>query len=464
MTIKIYNTMTRTKEEFVPVQAGKVSIYVCGPTVYNYIHIGNARPAVFFDVVRRYFKHRGYEVTYVQNFTDVDDKLIRRAEEEGATVPELSKKYISAFLEDAKQLNILAADYYPQVTEHVEEIIQFINSLIEKGYAYAMDGDVYFRTEHFAEYGKLSHQPLQELKAGARVELNESKENPLDFALWKKAKTGEITWQSPWGMGRPGWHIECSTLAKRYLGETIDIHGGGTDLTFPHHENEIAQSESLTGKPMAKYWMHNGMLNMGTEKMSKSLNNSINVHQLLESYPGKVLRFFLLSAHYRTPLTFSGELLEQQARSLERIEMSVSRVKERLAEAPSGNSTEMEMKIEEWSKRFYEKMDDDFNTADAISVIFDAVKDVNNYLDQEVVFQGTLEAILAQFSQWGNILGFHFETDELLLEEEVEALIRERNEARKARDFAKADDIRDRLAQMNIILEDTPQGVRWRRK
>ncbi|MEJ8546533.1 cysteine--tRNA ligase [Brevibacillus borstelensis] len=468
MSIQFTNTLTKQKEAFVPLEPGKVKMYVCGPTVYNYIHIGNARPAIVFDTLRRYLKYRGYEVTFVQNITDVDDKLIRRANEEGITVKEVADRYTDAFNEDLRSLNILPPDIQPRVMQTIPEIIQFIEGLIEKGYAYDSEGDVYFRTGRFAEYGKLSHQPLDELQAGARVEINEKKENPLDFALWKAAKPGEVSWSSPWGEGRPGWHIECSAMALKFLGDQIDIHAGGTDLVFPHHENEIAQSECYTGKVFARYWLHNGMLNINNEKMSKSLGNFILARDLIQHYGGELIRFFMLQGHYRNPINFSDDLLEQAANGLERIKTAYANLRHRLETArpqePNGLADEQARIIRELRESFIAEMDDDLNTANAITVIYEVVKEANLYVRHPNVGQEQVEQYLSLLVELTDVLGVQLEQAEELLDSEVEALIEERTEARRSRNFARADEIRDLLSEKGILLEDTPQGVRWRRK
>lgn len=468
-TIKIYNTLTRKKEEFIPIEPGKVKIYVCGPTVYNFIHIGNARPPIVFDVMRRYFAYRGYEVTYVQNFTDVDDKIIKKAEETGMSVEKVAETFIAAFVEDVRALGIKEADIHPKVTDHIPEIISFIEGLIKKEHAYAAGGDVYFRTTSFAEYGKLSHQNIEELQAGARIEVNDKKENPLDFVLWKGAKPGEIYWESPWGQGRPGWHIECSAMSYKYLGETFDIHGGGHDLTFPHHENEIAQSECLTGHPMARYWMHNGYINIENEKMSKSLGNFILVKDVREKYAPRVVRFFMLSAHYRNPINFSDELLQQATNSFMRIDTAVRNLTHYLSSAGSEAVTDEQMqRIDSFRQRFIEEMDNDFNTADAITVLFDIVREVNQSMAGSTLKRELAEAYIALFAELGDVLGIPFgEVDASVdgpSDEEINALVEERMQARKDKNFARADEIRNQLQELGIILEDTPQGVRWHRK
>lgn len=465
MTLKIYNTLTRAKEEFEPVVPGKVNMYVCGPTVYDYIHIGNARPIIFFDVVRRYLSAVGYEVTYVLNFTDVDDKLIRKAEETGLTVPEVATKYIGTFYEDAKALGVRDADVHPRVTEHIPEIIEFIGGLVKKGFAYESEGDVYFRTTKFESYGKLSRQNLDELQYGIRIEVDARKENPRDFVLWKKAKPGEISWSSPWGEGRPGWHIECSAMAKKYLGKTLDIHGGGHDLQFPHHECEVAQSEALNEQPLAKYWMHNGYIHINNEKMSKSLGNGINVNNLLKVIKPQVVRFFMLTTHYRNPLNFSEDNVKQAENSLERIENCFSNVNYRLKDAIEGSALEDTVEaIRQIKEQFHEKIQDDFNTPDAITAIFDLVSAANLYLQERIVTRATLERIVQCFKEMNEIMGILVEEQDQLLDEEVERLIVERTEARKQKNWARADEIRDLLTEEGILLEDTPQGIRWRRK
>ncbi|MFS0557876.1 cysteine--tRNA ligase [Brevibacillus sp. 179-C9.3 HS] len=468
MGIQLTNTMTRRKEPFHTLEPGKVKMYVCGPTVYNYIHIGNARPAIVFDTLRRYLKYRGYEVTFVQNITDVDDKLIRVANQEGVTVKEVADRYTDAYNADLKSLNVLPPDIQPRVMQTIPEIIEFVQGLIEKGFAYESEGDVYFRTGRFQEYGKLSHQPLDDLQAGARVEINEKKEHPLDFVLWKAAKTGEVTWDSPWGEGRPGWHIECSAMALKFLGEEIDIHAGGTDLVFPHHENEIAQSECFTGKVFARYWLHNGMLNIDNEKMSKSLGNFLLARELAEKFGGQLIRFFMLQGHYRNPINFSEELIEQAANGLERIKTAYTNLSHRLdtvrAEEPNGQAQEQARIIGELRERFITEMDDDINTANAITVIFDVVKEANLYLRHQNVGETEVRAYMDLLVELMEVLGLEIAEEQELVDSEIDALIEERTEARKARNFARSDEIRDLLAAKGIVLEDTPQGVRWRRK
>jgi cysteinyl-tRNA synthetase len=464
MSIQIYNTLTRKKEPFHPIEENKVKMYVCGPTVYNYIHIGNARPAIVFDTVRRYFEFRGYDVQYVSNFTDVDDKLIKAANELGEDVPTIAERFIQAYFEDVSALGCKKADVHPRVTENMDDIIHFIEKLIEKGYAYESEGDVYFKTRQFKDYGKLSHQSIDELRLGARIEIGEKKHDPLDFALWKKAKEGEIFWESPWGKGRPGWHIECSAMARKYLGDTIDIHAGGQDLTFPHHENEIALSEALTGKPFANYWMHNGYININNEKMSKSLGNFVLVHDILKKIDPQVLRFFMLSVHYRHPINFSEEVIESAKSGLDRLRTSYINLKHRLESSTNltHNDEEWLKKIEGFRQSFIQEMDDDFNTANAISVLFDMAKQANLYLQEKNTSEQIIRKFLTEFETLFAVLGLTLQ-EEVLLDEEIEKLIEKRNEARKNRDFALADKIRDELKAKNIILEDTPQGTRWKR-
>jgi len=464
MPIQIFNTLTRQKEEFVPLEEGKVKMYVCGPTVYNYIHIGNARPAIVFDTVRRYLEFRGYDVNFVSNFTDVDDKLIRAAKELGEDVPTIANRFIDAYFEDTSALGCKRADVHPRVTETMDVIIEFIEALIEKGYAYESGGDVYFRTRAFSEYGKLSHQSVDELKIGARIQVGEKKQDALDFALWKNAKEGEISWESPWGGGRPGWHIECSAMAKQYLGDTIDIHAGGQDLAFPHHENEIAQSEALTGKTFARYWMHNGYININNEKMSKSLGNFVLVHDIIKHHDPQVLRFFMLSVHYRNPINYSEELLENTKAAFERLKTSYQNLQHRVGASTNltNNNQEWLDKISALREQFITEMDDDFNTANGVSVLFELSKLANLYLLEKNTAEEVINAFLHEFEQLFGVFGITIGNNELL-DEEIEALIEKRNQARKDRDFKLADEIRDQLKDMNIILEDTAQGTRWKR-
>ncbi|MGM0855303.1 MAG: cysteine--tRNA ligase [Bacillota bacterium] len=464
MTIRLYNTLTRKKEEFKPLEEGKVKMYVCGPTVYNYIHIGNARPAIVFDTVRRYLEYRGYGVQFVSNFTDVDDKLIRAAKDLGEDVPTIAQRFIQAYFEDTGALGCKKADVHPTVTDNIDTIIDFISALVEKGFAYESQGDVYYRTRKFDGYGKLSHQPIDELKAGARIDVGDKKEDALDFVLWKAAKEGEISWESPWGEGRPGWHIECSAMAKRYLGDTIDIHAGGQDLTFPHHENEIAQSEALTGKPFAKYWMHNGYINIDNEKMSKSLGNFVLVHDIIKEQDPQVLRFFMLSVHYRHPINYNLELLQNAGSALDRIKTAYENLKHRKESSTdlTDNNREWLDKIAELKAQFISEMDDDFNTANGISVLFELSKQANYYLMEKNTATEVIDTFLCQFEDFFSVLGLSLQEAELL-DEEVEELIEKRIQARKDRNFQLADEIRDTLKEMNIILEDTPQGIRWKR-
>ncbi|MGF6952998.1 cysteinyl-tRNA synthetase [Neobacillus sp. B4I6] len=464
MAIQLYNTLTRKKETFVPLEERKVKMYVCGPTVYNYIHIGNARPAIVFDTVRRYLEYRGYDVQYVSNFTDVDDKLIRAANQLGESVPAIADRFINAYFEDVTALGCQKADVHPRVMENMDIIIDFISQLVEKGYAYESAGDVYFRTRKFDEYGKLSHQSIDDLQVGARIEVGDRKQDDLDFALWKAAKEGEIFWESPWGLGRPGWHIECSAMAKKYLGETIDIHAGGQDLTFPHHENEIAQSEALSGKLFSRYWMHNGYINIDNEKMSKSLGNFVLVHDIIKKHNPQVLRFFMLSVHYRNPINYSEELLESTKAAFERITTSYQNLKHR-KEASTDLTSSNQVWFESIAKRqeeFIEAMDDDFNTAKAISVLFDLSKLANYYLLEKNTAVEVIDSFTKHFEKLFHVLGLTFEKEEML-DEEIDALIEKRIQARKDRNFQLSDQIRDQLKEMNIILEDTPQGTRWKR-
>ncbi|MDQ0233008.1 cysteine--tRNA ligase [Metabacillus malikii] len=465
MTIKLYNTLTRQKETFEPLEEGKVKMYVCGPTVYNYIHIGNARPAIVYDTVRRYLEYRGYEVNYVSNFTDVDDKLIKAANQLGEDVPTIAERFIDAYFEDVTALGCKKATVHPRVTESIDIIIDFIQALIDKGYAYEANGDVYYKTREFTGYGKLSHQSIDELRLGNRIEVGEKKQDALDFVLWKAAKEGEISWESPWGYGRPGWHIECSAMAKKYLGDTIDIHAGGQDLTFPHHENEIAQSEALNEKPFAKYWMHNGYININNEKMSKSLGNFVLVHDIIKEIDPQVVRFFMLSVHYRHPINFSQELLESTKNAFDRLKTSYANLQHRVNS--STNLTEDDdnwfQTIANFKKQFQIEMDDDFNTANAISVLFDLAKQANYYLEQLNTSEKVINEFLHVFDQLSGVLGVKFSSSELL-DQEIDDLIKQRNQARKDRKFALADEIRDKLKDLNIILEDTPQGTRWKRQ
>jgi len=464
--MKLYNTLTRKKEEFVPIEAGKVKIYSCGPTVYNFFHIGNARPFIIFDTLRRYLKHRGYKVTFAQNFTDIDDKMIKRSNEEGITVKELADRFIKEYYVDAKGLGIEEADIHPKATENIDAIVETINVLIKKGYAYEVNGDVYFSTKKFEGYGKLSHFNIDELMSGVRVEVDERKKDPVDFALWKAQKPGEPAWNSPWGLGRPGWHIECSAMAHKYLGDTIDIHCGGQDLIFPHHENEIAQSEAANGKPFARYWLHNGFINVNNEKMSKSLNNFFTVRDIVKEFDYEVLRFFMLSAHYRSPIDFSAELLEQAKSGLDRIltcrenlEHYINRTD---VEANGTEEDDFAAQVEVYSTKFIEAMDDDLNTADAISAIFELVKELNTALVSiNKLSKKSAEFGLFVLNELCMVLGIAEKKEQKALDSEIEILIEKRQQARKEKNFKLSDEIRDKLKTMGIVLEDTPQGVKW---
>ena len=461
--LKLYNSMTRKKEEFVPIEPGKVRMYSCGPTVYNYFHIGNARPFIIFDTLRRYLEYCGYDVNFVQNFTDIDDKMINRANDEGITVAELADRFIAEYFTDAQGLGIEKATVHPKATENIDAIIAIIKELEDKGYTYTVDGDVYFRVKNFKEYGKLSHQPLENLEAGARIEVGDKKENPMDFAVWKAQKPGEPAWESPWGMGRPGWHIECSAMATKYLGNTIDIHSGGKDLIFPPHENEIAQSECAHGCTFANYWLHNGYINVDNVKMSKSLGNFFTVRDVVKEFDYIVIRFFMLSAHYRNPINFSHDLLVQAQSALGRINTCLDNL-----DFMAGNSVEGELSeacakaLENFKKQFTDAMDDDINTADAISAIFDMVKYANVEFGEDTV-KADIEAASALIRELGGVLGIIAEKKTDILDAEIEALIEERNNARKEKNFARADEIRDMLKNSGIELEDTRQGVKWKR-
>ncbi|MFT9056367.1 MAG: cysteine--tRNA ligase [Ethanoligenens sp.] len=462
--MKIYNTLTREKEEFIPIKSAEARVYACGPTVYNYIHIGNARPMVIFDILRRYLEYRGYHVFFAQNFTDVDDKMIRRANEEGTTVAEVAEKYIAAYREDAKGLHVQEATFHPRATENIPDIIALIQSLETKGYAYASEGDVYFRAHAFKEYGKLSHQPLEDLEAGARVDVSERKENPVDFALWKAAKPGEPSWESPWGKGRPGWHIECSAMARHFLGETIDIHGGGQDLIFPHHENEIAQSECANDVPFAHYWMHNGYINIDNRKMSKSLGNFFTVRDVAKLYGYEPIRFLMLSAQYRTPINYSDAVMEQSVAALDRLYHCKDALKDALQGTTAGLAETHEadtQTLAAWKDKFDAAMDDDLNTADALSVLFELVKEINTRLAGGQVTVEWLQGASTLFGTFCEVLGLLYERKEQTIDSDVEALIEQRQQARKAKDFKTADSIRDELSARGIELKDTPQGVKW---
>lgn len=468
--MKIFNTLTRRKEEFVPLEEGKVRMYVCGPTVYNLIHIGNARPMIIFDTVRRYMEYKGYEVNFVSNFTDVDDKIIKKAIEEGVSADEVSARYIAECKTDMAGMNVKPATTHPQATQEIDGMIEMIGSLIEKGYAYvAADGTVYFRVKKFKEYGKLSHKNLDDLQSGFRalqVSGEDQKEDPMDFVLWKPKKEGEPYWNSPWCNGRPGWHIECSVMAKKYLGDEIDIHAGGEDLIFPHHENEIAQSECCNGKIFSRYWMHNGFLNIDNHKMSKSLGNFRTVREIGQQYDLQVLRFFMLNAHYRSPLNFSADLMEASKNALERIVESVSRLKDRIAAAATEEAGEEEKALlheaESFTVKFEEAMDDDFNTADALAAIFELVKFANTNVTENSSKE-LASLLLKQLVKLCDVLGLIVEKKEEILDKEIEELIVKRQEARKAKDFAKADEIRNLLLEKGIVLKDTREGVKWTR-
>lgn len=460
--MKLYNTLTRKKEEFIPIEDNKVRMYSCGPTVYNYFHIGNARPFIMFDLLRNYLIYRGYEVTFVQNFTDVDDKIIKRANEEGISPFEVADKYIAEYFRDADGLGIRRADVHPRVTENIPQIIEFIGELIEKGYAYESAGDVYFDTQKFKDYGKLSRQNLAELNLGSRIEVNEDKKHPMDFALWKKKKEGEIGWASPWSEGRPGWHIECSVMSRRYLGDTIDIHSGGQDLIFPHHENEIAQSEARSGKPFSNFWVHNGYINIDNQKMSKSLNNFFTVREISEEMDLEIVRFFMLSAHYRGPVNYSKELLDQAKAGMTRLYNSKNRMEFLLSMAESGVREEERANLEklpEFKKAFIDAMDDDLNTADAITAIFELVTFVNTTAKDESSKE-YVEECLAIFSELTGVLNIIQKKDDVD-EEKINELIEKRTEAKKNKDFAESDRIRDELKAMGIELLDTRQGTTW---
>lgn len=460
--MKIFNTMSRTKEEFVPVDEKEVKIYACGPTVYNFIHIGNARPLCVFDVLRRYMEYRGYNVKFVQNFTDVDDKIIKRANEEGITFEEVSEKYIKEFWTDAHGLNFKDATVHPKATENIDEIIDIIKTLEEKGYAYAVNGDVYFRTLKFNEYGKLSHQPIDDLQSGARIAVGDIKEDPLDFALWKGAKEGEPYWESPWGKGRPGWHIECSAMNRRYLGKTIDIHCGGQDLIFPHHENEIAQSECANGCAFSKYWMHNGYINVDNVKMSKSLGNFKTVREIAEVYGYEVIRYFLISSHYRSPINYNLEIIEQCKSALERLYTCRESLDFAIKNAnDTDDDAELIKLLNSRREQFITAMDDDLNTADGVAAVFDLVKDINTKILDRSVSKNVCEIAAKVFDELCGVLGILYNRKSNDLDAEIEELIAQRQEARANKDWATADKIRDDLKTRGIILKDTPQGVTW---
>ena len=459
--MKIYNTLTRKKEEFIPADKDNVKMYSCGPTVYDYFHIGNARPFIVFDTMRRYLEYVGYKVTFVQNFTDIDDKMIKRANDEGITVKELGDRFIAEYYKDAAAIGVRPATVHPKATENIDAIIDIIKRLEENGYAYNVDGNVYFRTKEFNEYGKLSKQPLEDLELGARIDINERKDDPMDFALWKAKKEGEPYWESPWGEGRPGWHIECSAMANKFLGETIDLHSGGQDLIFPHHENEIAQSECANCKPFSRYWMHNGYINIDGKKMSKSLGNFFTVRDILKEYDGEIIRFFMLSAHYRSPINFADTLMEQAKSAVERVYTCIENL-EFLKDNASDAECDEELKkeLDSCRDKFCAAMDDDLNTADAIAAIFDIVYLANTKITS-ASGKAAIDSVLSMIRELGGVLGLFTKTNEKSLDDEVAELIAKRNDARAAKDWATADAIRDKLKEMNIVLKDTPDGVKW---
>lgn len=465
--MKVYNTLTRKKEELVPITPGEIKMYACGPTVYNYIHIGNARPLCIFDILRRYLEYRGYKVTFVQNFTDIDDKIIRRANEEHVDFSEISERYIKEFWTDADGLNVRHATVNPKATENIDAIIHIISTLIEKGYAYEAQGDVYFSTEKFKDYGKLSHQPLEDLEAGARIMVGEVKREPMDFAVWKAAKPGEPAWDSPWGKGRPGWHIECSAMNWRYLGDTIDIHCGGQDLIFPHHENEIAQSECFTGKPFAHYWMHNGYINVDNVKMSKSLGNFFTVRDVAEKYGYEPIRYLLISAQYRSPINYSTDIIEQCISALNRLYTCRDSLDFEMKNASDAEHDGDRAIIDGFGKyreQFIDAMDDDLNTADAIASIFELVRDINTNVVGKTPSKALVEGAISVFDELTGVLGLVYNRKTETLDSDIEALIEARTNARKEKNWAEADRIRDQLKEMGIVLEDTAQGVKWHRE
>lgn len=464
--MKLFNTLTRQKEAFVPLEDGKVKMYACGPTVYNYIHIGNARPICVFDTLRRFLEYRGYDVTFVQNFTDIDDKLINKANEEGITVKEVAERYIKEYLTDTKGLGIRPATIHPRATENMDTILDMVKTLEEKGYAYSREGSVYFRTRKFSGYGKLSHQPLDELESGARIDVSEAKEDPLDFVLWKAAKPGEPSWPSPWGEGRPGWHIECSAMIRRHLGETIDIHCGGQDLIFPHHENEIAQSECCTGKEYVRYWLHNGYINVDNRKMSKSLGNFFTVRDVAEKYGYEPIKFMMLQAHYRNPINYSLAIIEQCQSALDRLHTCRDNLDFQMknaAPAPTEGEDAFKESVDKRVAQFVEAMEDDLNTADGIAALFDMTREINSFADQPRS-EDALSYAAKRFDELCDVLGLLYDRGGKALDSEIEALIEQRQQARKDKDFKLADEIRDKLAAQGIQLKDTPQGVQWTRK
>lgn len=463
--MRIFNTLSRQKEELKTIDDGKVKIYACGPTVYNFIHIGNARPLCVFDVLRRFLEYSGYEVRFVQNFTDIDDKIIKRANEEDLTYKEVSEKYIEEFWKDVKGMNVREATVHPKATENIDEIINIVSTLIDKGYAYEADGDVYFSPSKFAEYGKLSHQPLEDLEAGARIMVGEVKREPMDFALWKKAKAGEPYWESPWGHGRPGWHIECSAMVRRYLGETIDIHCGGQDLIFPHHENEIAQSECCNGVSFANYWMHNGYINVDNVKMSKSLGNFFTVRDVADKYGYEPIRYLMISSHYRSPINYSVDIIEQCKASLSRLYTCRDSLDFALSNAQQGEAEQS--LVEMFDKRrqqFKDAMNDDLNTADAIAAVFELVRDINSNVIAKNANDGSCREAIKVFDELCGVLGLVYNRKAENLDDEIEKLIEQRTQARKERNWAEADRIRDELKAQGIVLEDTAQGVKWHRE
>ena len=467
--LQLYNTLTNQKEKFEPLNPGKVTMYVCGPTVYNYIHIGNARSAVAFDTIRRYLEYRGFEVNYVSNFTDVDDKIIKASQEMNLSVKEITEKFINAFYEDTSALNVKKATLNPRVMDNMDDIIKFIEVLVQKGYAYESAGDVYYKTRKFKDYGKLSGQLIDDLEQGASSRVDDidqdKKQDPLDFALWKKVKQGEISWNSPWGQGRPGWHIECSVMSTKYLGDTIDIHAGGQDLEFPHHENEIAQSEAKTGKKFARYWLHNGFVTIGEEdqKMSKSLGNFVTVHDLLKEVNPQVIRFFMSTTQYRRPIRYSSANLNEAKVNLNKLQTAYENLSYRLKDSVEGNDKEVESNFANLEKDFVKVMDDDFNVQNGISVVYEMAKQLNVYSEKEKVYTDTINNLINIYKKVVEIFGISFSEEKELLDDTIEQLIQERNEARKNKNFKRSDEIRDLLKEQGIILEDTAQGTRWKR-
>ena len=467
--LQLYNTLTNQKEKFEPLNPGKVTMYVCGPTVYNYIHIGNARSAVAFDTIRRYLEYRGFEVNYVSNFTDVDDKIIKASQKMNLSVKEITEKFINAFYEDTSALNVKKATLNPRVMDNMDDIIKFIEVLVQKGYAYESAGDVYYKTRKFKDYGKLSGQLIDDLEQGASSRVDDidqdKKQDPLDFALWKKVKQGEISWNSPWGQGRPGWHIECSVMSTKYLGDTIDIHAGGQDLEFPHHENEIAQSEAKTGKKFARYWLHNGFVTIGEEdqKMSKSLGNFVTVHDLLKKVNPQVIRFFMSTTQYRRPIRYSSANLNEAKVNLNKLQTAYENLSYRLKDSVEGNDKEVEANFANLEKDFVKVMDDDFNVQNGISVVYEMAKQLNVYSEKEKVYTDTINNLINTYKKVVEIFGISFSEEKELLDDTIEQLIQERNEARKNKNFKRSDEIRDLLKEQGIILEDTAQGTRWKR-